>query len=373
MILAALIDAGADLEFIRKQIGLIDLGRVELLVQEANKRGIRAAKLEIKAEPAESMPAQDYRTAAGLIGVAGLDPAIEVMSLAILARLCAAEARVHGVDLDKVHLHELGAVDTVVDIVGAAAAFSFLEIEAAGASAVATGSGLVSTQHGQFRAPLPAVVELLSGVPIYPTDVAEELTTPTGAAILVQCCQSFGQMPAMTLAASGCGAGSRDLQIPNVLRVLIGTQTAEPVPAAQTLQMEANIDDMNPEFYEYVIEQLFKAGAQDAWVVPAIGKRGRPASVLTVLADPSGEDAVRQVLFRETSTLGVRTARVSKWMLDRQWTDVVVSGQSIRVKIAREGDRIINVSPEYSDCAAAARRTGLPLKQIYSEALSRMK
>jgi hypothetical protein len=221
-----------------------------------------------------------------------------------------------------------------------------------------------------FPVPGPAVIELLKGAPLYSRGIPNELVTPTGAAILAASVERYGEPPAMRVSAVGYGAGSRTLEIPNVLRLLIGEPAEEeqgigPVPA---VLLETNIDDMNPELYEYVLERLFEAGAQDAWITPIVMKRGRPAATLSVLCGPGEEPALRDVLFAETTTLGVRRGLVEKWALPRETLEVEVQGGGVRVKVARSGERVVSVAPEFADCARVARESGRPLKEIYAAA-----
>lgn len=367
MILAALIDAGADAEFIGKQ--LAKLGPTGIETTTVHKRGVRATHVSIL--PA-GLDARNPAEADELLAHAGLDAEIETKSRATLRRLAEAEARVHGIAVDEVRFHELSAVDTLADIIGVFAALSNLGIESSTASPIATGMGVINTEHGVLPNPGPAVVELLRGAPLRQLDLDAELITPTGAAILAECVSRFGPMPAMTVRASGYGAGKHDLEMPNVLRVIVGDSAQPATLDIEELHVEANVDDMNPEFYTYVFERLFDAGAHDVWIVPVIGKHGRPANVLNVLVSPDGEAAIREILVTETSTLGVRYRSVSKWMLEREWIEVTVEGNAIRVKIARHAGRVVNVAPEYTDCAEAARRTGRSLKQVFQQALSQV-
>lgn len=367
MILAALIDAGAEIEPIRKQLDRIGLP-VQISTTEVTRAGMRGLQLVIDSGPLTSVG--NYQGAVRLVKEAGLDSEVEGPALAVLDRLAEAEARVHAMDKSEVHLHELDATDTIVDVVGVAAAMAGLEIEKVSASAVASGTGTIQTEHGSLPLPAPAVLELLMGAPIYSRPIEAELITPTGAAILAQWVSEFGEMPPMRITGTGYGAGSRDLQVPNLVRAIIGEPADKAVERAEALLVEANIDDMNPEFYEYVIDRLFEAGASDVWLVPAIGKYGRPLSILSVLASPSTEQPVRDIILQETSTLGLRTTPVEKWFLERTWIEVRVEGQTVRAKVAKRGTEILNIAPEYSDCAEVARRTGLPLKQIFQQAIS---
>lgn len=368
MILGALVDAGADLEAVRKQVSQIDLGPVDVTASTVYRGGIRAARIRIEGGGSSVM--RTYADAVRILDGASLDPEIRARSGAVLRRLASAEARVHGVSIDEVRFHELDGVDTIVDVVGAAAALSNLGAQRVVASPVATGRGLIRAEHGVLPNPAPAVLELLKGAALYQRDVESELVTPTGAALLAEVAESFGLMPRMTVSAIGYGAGSRDLEIPNVVRVVLG----EALPAApegiEELLIETNIDDMNPEFYEYVSERLFSAGANDVWLTPAIGKRGRPANVLSVLAPAACEEAVRDVLTTETSSIGVRSTPVRKWMLERGWAEVEVEGRPVRVKIARRQGEVVNMAPEYADCAGVAKATGLPLKEVFRRALA---
>lgn len=367
MILAALIDGGAELEAVTKQISRIDFGPpVELTVAMVTKSGLRAAQLHI--EGAGDARVESIGESIAKVRHAHLDSEVEAGAIGVLERLGAAEAKVHGVGVDEVHLHEIGDADTIVDAVGVAAAFASLGIDRVYSSPVATGTGTVTTRHGVLGVPAPAVLELLNGAEIYGRGVAAELVTPTGAAILAQYASSFGEMPPFIVESQGYGAGRADLPFPNVLRVIIGSVPAEQSIQSRDVLIEANIDDMNPEIYEYVIERLFEAGADDAWIVPAIGKRGRPASIVSILTSREREPAVREVLLEETSSIGVRTSPVTKWALDREWTSVDVEGHTVRVKIARKAGKILNIAPEYADCAEAARRTGLPLKEVFRRA-----
>ena len=237
--------------------------------------------------------------------------------------------------------HEVGAVDSIVDIVGTALALACCGVDRVFASAVPTGLGMVKTEHGSMPIPAPAVVELLRGAPMYSRGVPVELVTPTGAAILAALVEGFGELPRMRVEQVGYGAGSARLDFPNVMRVLIGEEDRRrPPPATRTspgseLVLETNVDDLNPELYGYVLERLFAAGAQDAWLTPIVMKKGRPAVTISVLVSPPRQEAIRQVLFRETGTLGVRTSPVDKQALDREWVEVATRHGSVRVKVGR--------------------------------------
>jgi pyridinium-3,5-bisthiocarboxylic acid mononucleotide nickel chelatase len=369
MVLGAMVDAGVPIEAIAAPLEKLPIGSFELEPVRVERHGIAATAIRVRAE--DGGVARTYTSIRAMLEGAPLPSRAQELALRIFQRLAEAEATVHGKDVAHVRFHEVGAVDTIVDIVGAALGLDHLGVERVHASAVATGMGMMRTEHGMYPIPGPAVVELLKDVPIYSRGIPNELVTPTGAAILATVARSFGDIPPIRIAKIGYGAGTRELDIPNVLRLLVGEAVTDesvfgPVPA---VVLEANIDDMNPELYEYVIERLFAAGAQDAWVTPITMKRGRPAVTLHVLCGPGDEIACRDVIFTETTTLGMRRNPVEKWTLPREIVPVELDGGTVRVKIARSaGGTVTGIAPEYADCADLARATGRPLKQIFSEA-----
>jgi pyridinium-3,5-bisthiocarboxylic acid mononucleotide nickel chelatase len=368
MVLAAALDAGADLDAVHKQIEAV-VGPLDLRLETVHRSGIRASKLVVV--PATDVRVRTYEDARGALGGAALDAGVAARAMEVLERLMDAEARVHGVERQAVHLHEVAGADTLIDAVGVAAALSSLGIERLVCSPVVTGHGTVRSEHGVLPGPAPAALELLKDAPVVMRDVAAELVTPTGAAIVATFASSFGVMPPMTVRFVGYGAGERELDgPPNVVRLIAGRALEGAVEPVAELLVEATIDDMSPELYEYVAERLYEAGAADVWLVPAVGKRGRPATVLTVLAAPEREAGVRDVIVAETSTLGLRVTPVRKWMLSREWITVEVEGRPVRVKVATERGRVRNAAPEYQDCAAVARATGLPLKTVFQLALT---
>ena len=375
MILGALVDAGADLGVVESQLSCLDVA-FEITFSTVQRCGLRACRVDVRDAPGGASVMRTYADALALLEGAALEPAVASRAASIFGRLARAEARVHGAAPGEVHFHELDGADTVVDVVGAAAAFAAMGVEEVVSSPVATGSGMIPSRHGPLPLPGPAVLELLGGAALYGRALEAELVTPTGAAILAEYASSFGQMPPMTVGAVGYGAGSRELEIPNVLRVVVGKPGPPAPEGVEDVLVEATIDDMNPELYPFVLERLSAAGAVDGWVVPAIGKGGRPAQIVSVLAPPHAEEAVRATLVAETSTLGVRVSHVRRWMLPRRWVEVRVGGIPVRVKVAQaagaaglEGEPV-NVAPEYADCAEAARALRRPLKEVYREALT---
>ncbi|GAC1365103.1 MAG: nickel pincer cofactor biosynthesis protein LarC [Actinomycetota bacterium] len=373
MLLGALVDAGADLTLIEDQLSALNVP-FELIFSTVHRCGLRACKADVAAPEGTSTVMRTYADALRLLDRAALHPVVAARAAAIFGRLAHAEAKVHGSTAAEVHFHEIDGVDTVVDVVGSAAAFVSLGLEQVVVSPVATGTGMVPSRHGPLPLPAPAVLELLGGARLYARSIPAELITPTGAAILAEYATSFGKMPAMSVVAVGYGAGSRELEIPNVLRIVLGDEGSSPTAdlpeAVEDLLIEATIDDMNPELYPYVLERVFAAGAVDGWLTPVIGKGGRPAQVISVLVHPHHEEAIRSILVEETSTLGVRVSSVRRWMLPRRWLEVTVGGQPVRVKLGLRDGEPVNVAPEHADCAKAARALGRPLKEIYREALN---
>jgi uncharacterized protein (TIGR00299 family) protein len=296
-----------------------------------------------------------------LTGAALAEPVRET-ALAVFARLAAAEAAVHRVAVDDVHFHEVGALDAIADVVGAAAGLHALGLSSLTASTVSLGSGSTRGAHGPLPVPAPAVLELLRGAPVQAGAVPAEMTTPTGAAILATVVDGWCELPPMTVLRTGSGAGGRDpAEVANVLRLVVG----EPLDApTQAVLLETNVDDLDPRLWPGVLQRLLDAGASDAWLSPILMKKGRPAHTLSVLCTHDRVDALQHVVFSETSTIGLRTQRVGKVALARTETSVDVDGQHIRVKVASYDGKVVTTNPEYDDVAAAAAALGRPVKDV---------
>ncbi len=289
-------------------------------------------------------------------------------SMAVFTALAEAEAKVHGVTVERVHFHEVGAVDSIVDIVGTAVGFHMLGVERVYASPPNLGSGTVETAHGTLPVPAPATLELLKGIPAYSSEIRRELTTPTGAAILATCVEEFRNLPPMKIEAVGCGAGSADIEgYPNVLRMVLGEVGHGPEQDVVTV-VETNIDDMNPEFYDHLMYRLFGAGALDCYLTPVIMKKNRPATKLTVLAEPEAATRLVGIVFEETSTFGVRMYDAMRKKLRREWREVGTEYGPVRVKVGREGDRIVHYAPESEDCRRISEDKGVALQRVYEAA-----
>ena len=373
MALGALIDAGADPEEIRSQLASVPIEPFELELEQVETHGISATRVVVRAGATAII--RTYASIRTLLDQASLDPPVRNTAHRIFRRLAEAEARVHRKEVDLVTFHEVGAVDSVIDIVGVAAALSLLGIERVFASPVPTGFGMVRTEHGLMPIPGPAVTELLRGVPVYSRGVTAELVTPTGAAILAAVAEGYGELPRMRIEASGYGAGTQDLDFPNVLRVLVGNEEERGVSpgrgaaAPGDVLLETNVDDLNPELYEFVLERLFAAGAQDAWLTPMVMKKSRPAVTVSVLCSTEREASIRHVLFRETGTLGVRVTPVAKHALEREIVKVETRYGPVAVKVGFLEGKRVSVAPEFEDCARDAREAGVPAREVYQEAL----
>jgi len=400
MVLGALLDAGASAERLRAGLAALQpgVGPIELEVTATERGGIGATRVVVRAPGPPVV--RDWAGLRAVLEGADLPEPVRARALSTFTRLAEAEGRVHRMPPERVHFHEVGAVDAVADVVGAALLLDELGVTEVWASPVAVGTGRTpgNAHHGGvggappdgsgvLPVPAPAVVELLRGVPIYGGGVEAELTTPTGAAILAASVTRFVALPPLAVAAVGYGAGGRRLrELPNLLRVLLGERlTLEGAAVAgpgedgtlglggSALVLEANIDDMSPELAPWVLERLLEAGAADAWITPVHMKKGRPGITLSVLCAPGQEAALREVVWRETSTLGMRGVPVRKWMLERRTVTVALSGPGgeaarVRVKLGLDGDRVINVAPEYADCAQLAAERGQPLKEVMARA-----
>ncbi|KPU45901.1 hypothetical protein OXPF_03690 [Oxobacter pfennigii] len=294
-----------------------------------------------------------------------ISPRAKQISKDIFKKLAVAEAKIHGKPVEEVHFHEVGAVDSIVDIVGCAICIDMLDIEAFAASPVNTGMGFVKSQHGIIPVPGPAALELLKGVPIYSRDIKTELVTPTGAAIISTLCTDFGPIPNMVVEKTGYGTGKKDLEIPNLLRVIIGDVKKN----SNIVMMECNIDDMNSEFYEYTMKKLFDAGALDVFLTNIIMKKGRPAVKLSVIAKEETVDKLSEIIFSETSTIGLRKYSVEREVLERKIFKVDTKYGEISIKAAYRKGVLSNFAPEYEDVKETALKSGIPVKEVYNEAV----
>jgi uncharacterized protein (TIGR00299 family) protein len=369
MILGALLDAGASEDQVRASLDAIGVQGWKLELSQVQRGPLRSSRAEISV--AEGGGQRSHRDIVALLDRASLAPAIRERSKSVFGALALAEGRIHSVPPEDVLFHEVGGLDAIIDVVGCCAALEHFLPARIVTSPIATGGGLVQTAHGPLPLPAPAVTEILQGSGAALVERGDkELITPTGAALLSVFSDGFGSIPPMTIEGSGYGAGAGGGEVPNVLRVLTGELIDEPgseVPAA--ILIETNLDDMAPELLPYVIDSLLEAGAYDAWITPILMKKGRPGFTLSALCAPVTQWHMMEIVFRETTTLGMRVTPVQRAVADRHWTEVEVAGQKVRVKVgSRHGD-VISTAPEYEDVLAASKATGIPLKEIYSRAL----
>jgi pyridinium-3,5-bisthiocarboxylic acid mononucleotide nickel chelatase len=367
MLLAALIDAGAPEETLRELPAQLGFAGVEVRLQRVERHKIAACRVDVVG--GDEGAAKGWAALRAILESASLAEIARERALAIFTRLAEAEAKVHGVDLEAVHFHELGSVDTLVDVVGAVALVEELGLQRIVCSPLPAARGVVATTHGVLPLPAPATAELLVGAAVYGVDMEGELVTPTGAALASGLADAWGPLPAMTLERIGYGAGARDTaELPNVTRVFVGREAA--AGRGEVVLLETNLDDLLPELVPDAIEHCLAAGALDVWTAPVSMKKGRPGVVLSALARPGVEEAVAHAILRETTALGVRVARLSRYELEREQQAVEVDGRSIRVKVGRLDGRVVNIAPEHDDCVAVARATGTPVKSVWAAALA---
>jgi pyridinium-3,5-bisthiocarboxylic acid mononucleotide nickel chelatase len=370
MVLGALVDAGADLRAIEAELRKLGLEGWTISAEKVKRGAIFAT--QVKVETSEGHHHRGLSIILGRIDKAGLAPRAADRARRIFIRLAEAEARVHDVPVEEVHFHEVGAVDSIVDIVGAAIGFELLGIDEFACSALDVGAGQVKTAHGLLPVPAPATAELLRGAPMYTSGIARELVTPTGAAIATTLSTRYAQISEMTLRAVGYGAGSADLkEKANVLRILIGenaTSEAGEHWDAPVSVIETNLDDMSPQIYGYFVERALAAGALDVFSTAVQMKKNRPGVLLTILCDAAHTARLIDLVFRETTTIGVRTYDVRRKVLDRELVPVATPFGEVRMKISRMNGSVLNATPEYEDCQRLAAEKGIPLKQVIAAA-----
>ena len=368
MLLGALLGAGVPLGVLAEAVDKVVPGEVDLSVEPTTRAGLAATRCVVRV--ADAVGERTWRDVERLLAEAGLHEDVRSLAHDVFERLAEAEGQVHGIAPADVHFHEVGALDAIADVVGVCAGVLHLAPQRVVVSAVAVGSGTVGSAHGRLPVPVPAVVELLRGVPSYAGTVATELCTPTGAALLATLADDWGPQPPMVVEQVGTGAGARDPEgQANVLRLLVGTGApGRDVDEPGAVVLETNVDDLDPRLWPGVLRELIAAGASDAWLTPILMKKGRPAHTLSVLVGTDGVEAVRDVVYRETSTLGLRILHVGKHALDRRMDTVHVGGCAVAVKIALLDGRTVNVQPEFEDVAAAAATLGRPVKDVLAEA-----
>ena len=371
MFLGALIDAGVSLDEVRGALGGLAVAPDAVWTERVHRAGIVATKFCVRGE--DGAPhAHEHRSLAdidALIDRSALQPAGRERAKALFGRLGEVEAAVHGIALEDVHLHEVGALDSIVDIVGAVFAMETLGIERVVASPLNVGRGTIRSGHGLYPVPAPATLRLLEGAPVYAGAQEAELVTPTGALLVTGYAAEFGPVPAMRVETAGYGAGTRDFaDTPNVLRVVLGQADASGA-AHEVVVIEAEIDDMSPQIFGILMDRLLEAGALDVYYTPVQMKKNRPGTLLTIVAPPGHRDALTGIVFRETTTIGVRYQTMARECLDRDTVVVTTSGGDVRVKVSQRDGAVLTVAPEFDDCVRIAAASGTAVKDVQAAAL----
>jgi hypothetical protein len=396
MILGALIDAGVPLGEVRAALGSLAISADSVWTERVSRAGVSATKFHVRGDVPPRDHAHDHEghdhhrheghaqthadeerhhaahrslaDIAALIDGSGLSPAGKTRAKELFQTLGAAEAAIHGTSMEQVHLHEVGALDSIIDIVGTVFAIESLRIDRIVSSPLNVGSGTIDSAHGLYPVPAPATMRLLAGAPIYSGPQQAEMVTPTGALLIQSYASAFGTIPAMTLTRVGYGAGSRDIAgTPNVLRVLLGEADAT-APSHSVVVIEAEIDDMNPQIFGLLMDRLLAEGALDVFYTAIQMKKNRPGTLLTIVATPDARARLTATVFRETTTIGVRYREMTRECLDRETVIVETPLGAIRVKVARRDGEVLNASPEFDDCARLARERDVPLKDVQAAA-----
>jgi uncharacterized protein (TIGR00299 family) protein len=376
MILGGLIAAGVDREVLQTELLKLGVPEFKLRIDTVDRSGISA--LHVKVEVPDEKAHRHLHHIEAIINGSSLSQAVKERSLKIFHRLADAEAKVHGISVEKVHFHEVGALDAVIDIVGACIGFEMLAIEQFACSRIHVGSGFVEMEHGKFPVPPPAVAELLAGIPIYSTEIFGELITPTGAAIISTVCDSYGTIPEMKVDTTSYGAGTREYErFPNVIRLMIGeTVDAGVRPDVITendnlVLLETNIDDSTPQVIGFVMDRAFELGARDCWFTPIQMKKNRPGILLSVLCGHDAKQSLTEMLYVETSTIGVRISNIERHALEREFKTVSTAYGDINVKIAKSGGKIVNVMPEYDEVKRIALEKGVAFRIVRDAAIAK--
>ena len=372
MILGALLDLGLPIDDLRAALGSLSAELGEVTATRVLRSGISATKFHAQPGHREHSPQQHHhahdhhslKEINALIARSALSPAAKERAVHLFERLAEAEAAIHEIPVERIHLHEVGAIDSIVDIVGAVHGLEQLRADRIVSSPLNVGGGTVNCAHGVFPVPAPATARLLSGVPVYSGDVQMELVTPTGALIVTGYAESFGPMPPMTIAAIGYGAGDRDPdRHPNVMRMIVG-DGAIAAHSHRVVEIVCEIDDMNPQLFGPLMDQLHQAGALDVFYAPVQMKKNRPGTLVTILARPEDREKLSGILFSETTTIGVRYQEMMRECLERELVTVETPVGPVRFKVARRAGRVVNASPEFEDCAKIASEKQLPVKDV---------
>ncbi len=368
MLIGSLLDAGLALRRLEQELGRLGVSGFELSATKGMKGELSGTKFNVDAK--EEHVHRHLHDIVKIIDGSELSGGVKTNSKRVFEHIATVEAGIHQKAIEEVHFHEVGGLDSIVDIVGSVTALELLGIERAYCSKIHVGTGFVKCQHGEIPVPAPATLELLKGLPIYSRGIEAELVTPTGAALLKNLCGSFGAMPAMRIDSIGYGLGSRDLKIPNMLRVLIGETETYSYDHDQVVLLETNLDDMSPEVLDYACEELLRQGALDVFMTPIVMKKGRLGTLLSVLARQENQSACLATVFSETTSLGVRIAHLDRQKLFRKTISLDTRFGQVDAKVASSAKEVKNIAPEYESCRKVAVDQRVPLKQVYDEAKS---
>jgi pyridinium-3,5-bisthiocarboxylic acid mononucleotide nickel chelatase len=388
MLLGALLDAGMPFEELKRALGSLAVEGWDVSVDRVTKTGITATKFSVHEHAHQGSGIGDQGSGHhhhhhhdhghhsldeifAAINRSSLSDTAKARAIGMFRRLGEAESAIHGIPIDKIHLHEVGALDSIIDIVGAVFAIEWFKADRIVVSPINVGSGMVRTEHGVFPVPAPATVSLVKHAPVYSSGIQFELLTPTGALILTEFASEYGPIPPMTIEKVGYGAGDRELkETPNVVRVLVGeaedlkTQDSRPRTDMRVAVLECEIDDMNPQIFGVLMEKLYAAGALEVFYSAVQMKKNRPGTLMTIVAKPEEREAMTEIVFRESTTIGIRHQELSRECLDREMVTVTTTLGPVRFKVARRGGRVLNAQPEFEDLAKLSNERGIPIKDI---------
>ncbi|HEX2921993.1 MAG TPA: nickel pincer cofactor biosynthesis protein LarC [Bacteroidales bacterium] len=368
MNLGAMIDLGVSKEFIINELNKLNLKGWELIAVRDQRHGIGGTKVTIKTRHEHAH--RHLSDIEKIVRESTLDEKTKELAMKIFMTIAVAEARVHGISIDHVHFHEVGAIDSIIDVVGAAICFNSLNVESVHVSTIELGSGFVKCDHGKLPVPAPATVEIIKGLPVKLGGVGFEATTPTGAAILATLGTDFSQSPSMRIEKTGYGVGQKDNNdVPNLLRVHLADAKKQE-PGHDAVLLECNIDDMNPEFFDYISDMLFKAGAADVFLSNIMMKKGRPGIILSIICENEYTETIKEIIFTESTSLGIRTYKFRKDTLMRSPELIDTEFGKINIKKSFFKGKEISVKPEYDDCKRIAMEKGIPLKEVYNKIIA---
>lgn len=371
MFLGALIDLGADFNIIERELKKLPIGKFDISASKVIRNSISGTSFHVDFD--EPHHHRTFRHIREMIEKSALSPSVKALSVKIFTIIAEAEGKVHGISAEDVHFHEIGAIDSIVDIVGGAVAFDSLKIDRVVSSPVPLGGGFAETLHGRLPVPGPATLEILSGVPTAETEILLEITTPTGAAIVKALAEKFGPFPKMRIEKTGYGAGTKDLKIiPNLLRAVLGEeesgQKENALKPERLIVLETNIDDMSPQVAGYLMEKLLSAGALDVFYTPIQMKKNRPGVLLNVLTNEERKDGLLEIVFTESTSIGLRAYPVERYCLERKMTEVDTPYGVVRVKVSFRDGKAVNIQPEYEDCKRLAEEKRAALKAVIDSA-----